>query len=268
MFLLIAIIFIVIGLIAGVLSVMFGFGGGFFVVPVLYWGFQWLNVPHEQLMHMAAGTSLTVMIFTAGNSCYFHHQRGNTLIEPFLKLLPTLILGTMTATIFTQYISTSYLRVGFTFYLFCIIVTGIYKHLTRDKNKTHTFVMPNLFITRCFGFIAGFVATILGVGGSTLTVPFFRKYHMSLINAAATASLLTIPISIIGAIGYVYIGYSASNLPLYSTGFVYWPAVIGMILGSFLGVPLGGKILNHMDDKWHIPGYFAILIFVFLTMII
>ncbi len=46
------------GILAGVLATMFGFGGGFVVVPLLFWLLPLHGVSKEYAMHSAVGTSV------------------------------------------------------------------------------------------------------------------------------------------------------------------------------------------------------------------
>ena len=266
--LLISCLFVLVGMTAGILSVMFGLGGGFFVVPFLYWIFKLLEFNESLLMHLAIGTSLMIMIFTASRSSYFHYKKSGLLFDPFFKLCPSLIIGTIVATFLTEHLSTYYLRIGFTVFLLYVIVSGLYKHVRRHKKISMPFKMPSALITNSFGFIAGTVAALLGIGGSTITVPFFRHYNLPMIKAVGTASLLTLPISCIGTLGYLYVGHHAPDLPAYTTSFIYWPAAFGIIVGSLIGVPLGGKLVYLCNEKWLEPAYFMVLGVVFLGMII
>ncbi|SEM58603.1 Sulfite exporter TauE/SafE [Paenibacillus sp. cl141a] len=68
--------FTVIGVFIGVLSSLFGLGGGFVVVPILY-VFLPSVVPAEYVMHTAVGTSLAVMVINSANSTYNHAKKGN-----------------------------------------------------------------------------------------------------------------------------------------------------------------------------------------------
>ncbi|MDZ4938491.1 TSUP family transporter, partial [Clostridium perfringens] len=70
------IVFTFIGVFIGVLSSLFGLGGGFVVVPILY-VFLPHVVPAEYVMHTAVGTSLAVMIINSTNSTYNHSKQGN-----------------------------------------------------------------------------------------------------------------------------------------------------------------------------------------------
>ncbi len=53
---------------------MFGFGGGFIVVPILF-TFLPDTIPAEYLMHTAIGTSLAVMIINSLNSTLNHAKK-------------------------------------------------------------------------------------------------------------------------------------------------------------------------------------------------
>ena len=265
---LISCLFVLIGITAGVLSVMYGLGGGFFVVPFLYWIFKLFNFNDDLLMHLAVGTSLMVMIFTAANSSYFHYKNSGLLFELFYKFCPSLMIGTIAATILTNYLSTAYLRIGFTTFLFYLVVSGVLKHFKHGKKPSKPFKMPSAFMTNGFGLFAGLISTLLGIGGSTITVPFLRHYNLPMIKAVGIASLLTLPISCVGTLGYLYIGFNLPDLPPYSTSYIYWPAAVGIILGSMIGVPIGGKLIDLLNEKWHELTYFILLSVVFLAMIV
>ncbi len=88
------IMFGLIGILIGVLSSMFGFGGGFVVVPVLY-AFLPDTIPHEYLMHTAIGSSLAVMIINSFNSTYNHSRKGNIKWAVFKKLAGFIAAGSL-----------------------------------------------------------------------------------------------------------------------------------------------------------------------------
>ena len=247
---------------------MIGFGGGFFVVPVMYYALKLLSVPQHLLMHVAVGTSLMIMIFTAANSTYHHYQKGSITWRPVLQLLPSLVLGTISATELTTRLSSTFLRYFFIFYLMYTIIDTYLKKVFLEKNLKLDIMMPNKLKTNIFGFFVGMIATLLGVGGSVMTVPFFRKRNISMIRSVAMATALTLPISFIGALGYFISGYHAVDLPAYSTGFIYWPAAIGVILGGFIGVPIGASLVYKISDKVLAKSYLIILILVLLAMLL
>ena len=52
---------------------------------------------------------------------------------------------------------------------------------------------------------------------------------------------LGLPIAAAGAIGYIATGLSKDHLPPLSVGYVYLPALIGLVLGTFVTVPAGAR---------------------------
>ena len=53
-----------------------------------------------------------------------------------------------------------------------------------------------------------------------------------------------LPVAIASAIGYVFAGWSATDLPRYSIGYVYLPAMIVIVAMSTLFAPLGARVAH------------------------
>jgi uncharacterized membrane protein YfcA len=84
------------------------------------------------------------------------------------------------------------------------------------------------------GFVVGFVATIMGVGGGFLTFPMF-VYGMgvSTFTTVGTSILQIIFAMALSSVG-MYIIY----------GFVFYTVAVGMLVGSLVGVQLGALVTN------------------------
>ena len=108
-------LFILIGLIAGVLSGFFGIGGGVIIVPALIYicGFTQLK---------AQGTSLAIMLPPVGILAFLqYYKKGNVDIKAGMFIAIALILGSMVGSKFVQNISPNLLRKGFA--VFMIVVS-------------------------------------------------------------------------------------------------------------------------------------------------
>ncbi|SUC32450.1 Sulfite exporter TauE/SafE [Providencia rettgeri] len=79
------------GFISGITTALFGFGGGFITVPLLYalitlvWGPQ--SDAGTVAMQIAVATSTCVMIFSSTLSSRAHYLKGNLswpIIKPFI----------------------------------------------------------------------------------------------------------------------------------------------------------------------------------------
>lgn len=75
------------GFFTGVTTIMFGFGGGFVVVPFVYHLISASGEQPGQAMHIAVATSAAVMILNAGYATLTHWRSGNLQPETVTPLI-------------------------------------------------------------------------------------------------------------------------------------------------------------------------------------
>ncbi|WP_085520682.1 sulfite exporter TauE/SafE family protein [Tuberibacillus sp. Marseille-P3662] len=259
-------LFLAIGILTGLLSSMFGFGGGFVVIPVLYLLLPNLNVPDSLVMHVAVGTSLAVMIVNAINSTISHHRKGHILWFIFLRMAPGIACGALIGGVMASFIGGNILRYLFILFMIYTIASSLIKKTFVDI-KDNDIAMPDPTKTSLLGGGIGFIATLLGVGGSVIIIPFLRKCQLKMINAVSLATPLSLPVAVIGTITSIWTGMQEPGLPPWCLGFVYIPAFIGIVVGGFIGVPIGTRIAHHLPDRLFSKIYLALLIVVVMTMI-
>ncbi len=111
-----ALIFIVIGLLAGVLSGLFGIGGGVVIVPALIF--------FAKLPPIAAtGTSLAALLLPVGAlGAFEYYKRGNLNITAALWVALGLFFGAWVGAKLAQQLSPVQLRRGFA--VFLVLVAG------------------------------------------------------------------------------------------------------------------------------------------------
>lgn len=69
-------------------------------------------------------------------------------------------------------------------------------------------------------------------------------------QAIGTSAAIGFPIAIAGTVGYITNGLSAQGIPEPSLGFVYLPALGGIVMASVLTAPLGVKLAHSLPvDK-------------------
>jgi uncharacterized membrane protein YfcA len=74
--------------------------------------------------------------------------------------------------------------------------------------------------------------------------------NIPLHEAIGTSAAIGFPIAVAGAAGYVLNGLSAACLPDYSLGYVYLPALAGIIGASVLTAPIGVRMAHSLPvDK-------------------
>jgi uncharacterized membrane protein YfcA len=85
-------------------------------------------------------------------------------------------------------------------------------------------------------------------------------HNVPLHRAIATSAAIGFPIALAGAAGYVLGGWHAGDLPVGSLGFVYLPALAGIVLGSVLTAPLGARTAHRLPVR-PLKRVFALLLF-------
>jgi uncharacterized protein len=86
----------------------------------------------------------------------------------------------------------------------------------------------------------------VGIGGGTITVPFLAHRGIALRQAVGTSAACGLPIAVAGACGFIAFGWGRPDLPAFSTGFVYWPAVLLMLIASMPSAPLGARLAHRL----------------------
>ncbi|MBT5925884.1 MAG: sulfite exporter TauE/SafE family protein [Verrucomicrobia bacterium] len=99
-------IFSVTGAISGVISGLFGVGGGIIIVPALTY---FLNVP----IKTAIGSSLAIIIPTALMGAGKHIHQGNIDWKIVLSVAPMAVVGGYAGAWLTQHLEPAHIRKGF-----------------------------------------------------------------------------------------------------------------------------------------------------------
>jgi uncharacterized membrane protein YfcA len=101
-----------------------------------------------------------------------------------------------------------------------------------------------------------------------VAVPILLRFGLTSHQAAATSSSISLFVSIVGAMSFIIAGWTNTELPAWSTGYVYWPAVAAIAITSFLFVPLGTKLAKVLSAD-NLKRVFAVfLLLVGLDMLI
>ena len=250
------------GVFAGLASGLLGVGGGLIIVPVLYYIFNAQGLPSENIMHMALATSLATIIITSISSTRAHHKKQAVLWPVFLLLAPGICIGAWFGGIAASETKTDILKPGFGIFEFIIALYLLWNH----QSPQHT-VSLNKIKSTTGGFIIGVISAIVGIGGGTLTIPFLHWHNIAIRNAVATSAACGLPIAVFGAASYVYAGWSVSNLPEQTLGYIHLPAFIFIIITSFLFAPVGARLAHRIPEDILKKGFAIFLILIGLKMI-
>ncbi|WP_162976930.1 sulfite exporter TauE/SafE family protein, partial [Pseudomonas aeruginosa] len=110
------------------------------------------------------------------------------------------------------------------------------------------------------GAVIGWASAIFGIGGGSLTVPFLSWRSVPMQQAVATSSACGLPIAISGALSFIAVGWHNPQLPEWSLGYVYLPALVGIAATSMLFARFGARLAHRLSPRV-LKRLFALLLF-------
>jgi uncharacterized protein len=236
---LILLLYLALGAFAGVMAGLLGVGGGLIIVPVLAWIFRGQQMADTVIMHVAIGTSLATIVLTSISSVRAHHGRGAVLWPVFWRLTPGIVLGAWLGAVVADALPSIVL--GKVFAVFVLAMAAQMSFGTKPAPQRELPGRPGMWAA---GGVIGAISAIVGIGGGSLTVPFLTWCNIAIRQAVATSAACGLPIALAGTLGFIVTGWSNPDLPAWSLGYVYGPALVGIAVVSMLSAPLGAKLAH------------------------
>ncbi|MCX7115238.1 MAG: sulfite exporter TauE/SafE family protein [Gammaproteobacteria bacterium] len=233
------VLYILAGALTGILSGVLGIGGGIIVVPALLFIFEMEpGIPDAISMHMAAGSSLAVMLFTSFAAVLAHYRLEPILWWVYQRLWLGIVLGTVFGVLMATQLPTGWLRILFAFFLLFIAYKMV-MHKESIVQKEVSF--PSDWVGRLVTFFIGVQSGLLGIGGSVLIIPYLTYCGIEPRRIVPVSSLCTLTVAWIGTATFI-LSRNEAVTTHYATGYIYWPAVMWVALSSMLFAPLGAKL--------------------------
>lgn len=231
------------GTISGFLAGLLGIGGGMILIPLMLLVFNHLGFSQNIAMHMAIATGMASVLFTTSSAVLAHHKYGTIDWKLVGTLSPGLVIGGLLggSEIF-QVINASWLSLFFAIFIIYSSIQMIFNKIPATVRR-----LPGLIGLFSFSLFTGIFASLIGAGGAFITVPFMIWCNIKPHKAMASSSGLGFPIAASATIGYVYGSWGNVDLPDYSLGFIYLPALLSIALMSVLTAPLGARMVNKLN---------------------
>ena len=203
--------YVLTGACAGFAAGLLGIGGGLIIVPVLFLTFSAQGYETQYLMQMALTTSLATIVVTSISSTLAHHKKQAVLWPLVILLSPGIIVGAWSGGLFASTVNSENLKSFFAVFEFAVAINLLLK-----KQPARHDTAVNKIVATAGGSIIGFISTLVGIGGGTMTVPFLHWFNVSMRNAIATSAACGFPIALIGTISFVYASYHDPSQNTYS----------------------------------------------------
>ncbi|UTF58916.1 sulfite exporter TauE/SafE family protein [Gilvimarinus sp. DA14] len=249
-------LYLLVGAFAGLLAGLFGIGGGMVIVPVLIFSFIGAGLSPDVLTHMAVATSLASIVFTSISSVWAHHRK-QAVIWRIVKLMTLgLIIGTAIGVFFISSVPGPVLQKLIGLFALLLSLKMLLNWQPPGEGKE-----PGAGGLSIAGGVIGFGSSWFGIGGGTFTVPYLSWLRINMRNAVATSAACGLPIAVAATFANIVAGWNHPDLPQWSTGYVYWPAVLGIAIASVPCARIGAKLAHSLDAKL-LKKLFAVLLFV------
>ena len=241
----------------GFFAGLFGIGGGLISVPFLYYLFSSFGVDPSYVMHLAVGTSFSIIIPTSIVSVMTHHKFKAVDFSVVKTYGGFVVIGVILGTIFAASINTKPLVLFFSIVVFFL---AFYLLFLKEKEKNIKIKMK-ISAKIFFGFLSGFISAPMGIGGAVMNVPILKFFGYSINNAIGSAAAIGFLIALFGATGFLITGsYLDVNLPL-SIGFLNIPAFLIFIPITTFMARIGARTV-HKINKQRISKYFGFFLLV------
>ncbi|WP_137936422.1 sulfite exporter TauE/SafE family protein [Chitinivorax sp. B] len=241
-----------IGIGAGFLAGLLGVGGGLIIVPLLVFCFERQGF-HDPL-HIALGTSLASILFTSLSSIRAHHGRHAVNWGIVKQITPGVLFGTFVGAWVAGSLPTRPLMWFFIVFIFYVASQMLLNIKPKPSRE-----LPAMTGMTAAGLTIGGISSLVGIGGGSLSVPFMSWCNVKIHEAIGTSAAIGLPIALAGAAGYISSGWTIAGLPKGSLGYVYLPALAGIVITSMMMAGQGAK-LAHKLPVAHLKKAFACLL--------
>jgi len=237
-----------VGVAAGLMSGLFGIGGGTIIVPALA---LWLGMPQK----LAAGTSVAAILPAAITGATTYAVQDNVDWIAAICLAVGIVAGAQLGSHLLHKLPVGAVKWAFMVFLLVVIVSLWFVVPQRSDVIDITWLSGALLVVT--GFITGILSGVLGVGGGVVVVPVLMFFFgASDLIAKGSLLLMMIPGSISGTIGNL----RRQNVDLRVA------AIVGITACVF--VPVGALFAAWIDPFWGNVAFSLYLIFILGQMLV
>lgn len=254
---------VLLGSFTGFLAGLLGIGGGLVVVPALVYLLPQLGISHEVIMPMALATSLAAIVMTSSSAAFAHHKNKNIPWDITKPLMFIVAFGALVGAFIADQLSAQALK-----NLFAGAVIMLASYMLASIRANRASKMPSRSSLQFISFITGVIASLMGMAGGAILVPVLTYFGMPLRHCIGIATVCGVMVALFGSLGYILSGLDNNLLPNWSLGYVYLPALLGIVLTSSLFAPVGVKFAINLPVQTLKKSFAIFLILVAIKMIL
>ncbi len=261
--LIMALLLLAIGGVAGVIAGLLGVGGGIVLVPAFLYAFTTLGYDGPKIMQVCLATSLATIAATSARSVRAHDAKGAVDWDILRGWAPGIAIGSIVGVVAASGLKSTVLMI-----IFGVLgsAVGLYIAFGRDSWKLAD-RMPTGLGRAITGPVIGFLSVLMGIGGGSFGVPLMRLHGVSIHRAIGTASGFGMVIAVPSVIGFLLSGWGTPGRPPLTIGLVNLPAFVLVVGTTMITTPWGVRLAHAMNAKPLKRVFGGFLILVALNML-
>ncbi|REL35167.1 sulfite exporter TauE/SafE family protein [Thalassotalea euphylliae] len=252
---------LVLGALVGLLAGLLGIGGGLVIVPALVYLLPIAGVDSSVVMPIALATSLATIVLTSISAVRAHHKNRNIPWELARQIMLVVAVGALLGAFIADTLSGQTLT-----YIFATAVSLLAVYMLVSIKRPTSRAMPSAFVFQVSGLITGIMASLMGIAGGAILIPLLSYFGVQMRQSIGVATACGLVVALFGSLGYIVTGLEQTNLPSWSLGYIYLPALVGISLTSSLFARYGVKLSAKLPVRTLKKGFAVFLILVAIRM--
>lgn len=224
---------LLVGLAAGLLSGVFGVGGGILIVP----GLVFLARMDQRTSH---GTSLAAVLPIAASSLLTYWVQDHVDWPVAAWLVVGAVIGAVAGTAFLNVLPHRTLAVAFSVVL---LVSAIRLFVSMGAEGRGALNLASVIALVVIGLVTGILSGLLGVGGGVVMVPaMMMLLHVEGVVAKGTSLAVIIPTAAMGT----WRNRSNDNVDLRAAGVVATSGIVAAVAGGWIAARMSDSVSNFL----------------------
>ena len=224
---------LLVGVAAGLLSGVFGVGGGILIVP----GLVFLARMDQRTSH---GTSLAAVLPIAASSLvtYWVHDHVDWPVAAWLVV--GAVIGAVAGTALLNVLPHRTLAVSFAIVL---LVSAVRLFISMGAEGRGALDLASAVALVVIGLVTGILSGLLGVGGGVVMVPaMMMLLHVEGVIAKGTSLAVIIPTAAMGT----WRNRSNDNVDLRAAGVVATSGIVAAVAGGWIAARMSDSVSNFL----------------------
>ena len=253
------------GILGGFISGLVGIGGGVVYVFVIPLALKYIGVPPVEIPQYTIANSILAIFFSSLISNFLHIRAHNFYLKEVLIIG---LLGIVfSLALLRFFVNTPYYSI-YTFNII-LIVLMIYMLISTLISAKKVYLTPLETLKRWklagVGAAGGAISALSGLGGGVVIIPLLNSMMRVDIKKASSISL-----GVITIISFFMTLFNLLAEPRvifrydYAIGYIVGPVCIALVLGGFIGSPLGVKVSERIPSS-NISYIYAIFLSIVIT---